>query len=197
MLLQNGYVLAFPEHLVLSDDEFFELCMANPDLNLERDKNKQVIIMSPSGSLSDSNSTRISGAILNWNDKVKLGKVFGSSAGFTLPDGSVKSPDCALVSKGRWNELSLTQKKKFAPVCPEFVVEIKSPTDSIDQLKSKMTEWMANGVKLGWLVDVEAETILVFKANESTSTVTPFNQSLSGGDVLPGFEFDLSLLLEE
>ncbi len=194
---QGSFTLTLPESRSFSSDEFFELCGANPELILERDKTGKIIIRPLHETILGYYTAILSSEISKWNLIAKAGVVFGSSAGFTLPDGSVKSPDCAWVSKEKWNELTLTLKQKFAPVCPEFVVEIMSPTDSIDQLKSNMTEWMTNGVKLGWLVDVDAETVLVFRANESISIVTPFNQSLSGGEVLPGLEFDVSLLLEE
>lgn len=194
--LENGYILEFPEDLTFTDDELFAFCQKNPELNIERDKHLNLIIMSPSGSLSDHFSHLISTELEIWNRNKKLGIVFGSSSGFTLPDGSMKSPDTAWVSTEQWNKLSREQKLKFAPVCPEFVVEVKSPSDSLKELKNKMTEWMNNGVKLAWLIDTEERKAYIYEGS-TEQTVDHFDTKLSGGTVLPGFEFDLSALKEE
>lgn len=195
-LLENGHILKFPEHLTFTDDELFAFCQKNPELNIERDKHQNLIIMSPSGSLSENLSTKILIKLGIWNEMHSPGKVFGSSAGFTLPDGSMRSPDVSWVSIEQWDNLTLDQKMKFAPVCPEFIVEVKSPSDSLKELKNKMTEWMANGVKLAWLIDTEEHKVNIYNNDGSQQVVESFDTKLSGGDVLPGFQFDLSLLKE-
>lgn len=196
-LLENGHILKFPENLTFTDDELFAFCQKNQELNIERDKHQNLIIMSPSGSLSDNLSTRILIKLGIWNELHFQGKVFGSSAGFTLPDGSMRSPDVAWISNKQWDELTKDQKIKFAPVCPEFVVEVKSPSDSLKELKSKMEEWMANGVRLAWLIDTEGQKAFVYDESGIERSIDGFNEKLSGENVLPGFEFDLSALKED
>ena len=191
---ENRYILTFPENLAFSDEELFQFCQANPEINVERDKNKRLVIMSPAGSLSDHYSHQISTELELWNRKERKGIVFGSSSGFILSDGSMRSPDASWVSSGKWNQLTIKQMQNFAPVCPEFVVEVKSPSDSLEQQKSKMLEWVANGIKLGWLVDVEDETVYIYNSQGLTTTVNSFDGSLTGEAVLPGFQFDLGLL---
>ncbi len=196
-LLENGYILEFPEGLTFTDDEFFAFCQKNPELNIERDKHQNLIIMSPSGSLSDHFSHLFSAELEFWNRKNKQGIVFGSSSGFTLPDGSMKSPDSAWISKGKWDRLTREQKMKFAPVCPEFVVEVKSPSDSLNELKKKMKEWMKNGVKLGWLIDIEEQRAYIYNESANEKIIQGFDKKLSGENVLPGFEFDLAQLSDQ
>lgn len=196
-LLENGHILKFPEHLTFTDDELFAFCQKNPELNIERDKYQNLIIMSPSGSLSENLSTKILIKLGIWNELHSPGKVFGSSAGFTLPDGSMRSPDVSWVSNHQWDKLTKEQKMKFAPVCPEFIVEVKSPSDSLKELKNKMTECMANGVELAWLIDIEEHKVNIYHKDGSHQEIKNFDKKLSGGDVLPGFEFDLSLLKDE
>ena len=192
-LLENGYALSFPEGMNFDDDELFAFCQANPELNIERNKNKQLLIMSPAGSLSGFYHFQILMALGKWNEN-KDGYVFDSSTGFTLPDGSMRSPDVAWVSSEKWNKLTLNQKEKFAPICPEFVVEVASPSDSIKELKNKMIEWVANGIGLGWLIDVKEEQTFIYSTNRLTGSLDSFDNILEGNDVLPGFTFDLKIL---
>ncbi len=196
-LLENGYILEFPEHLSFTDDELFAFCQKNPELNIERDKHLNLIIMSPTGSLTGNINSKILIKLGIWNDEMNSGKVFDSSTGFTLPDRSMRSPDVSWVSNEQWNNLSKDEKMKFAPVCPEFVVEVKSPSDSLKELKDKMTEWIANGVKLAWLIDTEEQNVSIYNHTGLHKVVETLDARLSGGDVLPGFEFDLSLLKDE
>lgn len=197
MLLENGYVLEFPEGLAFSDDEFFDFCQKNPGLKIERDQFFNLIIMSPTGSLSGHFNSMINAELSIWNRQSKLGKVFDSSSGFILPDQSVRSPDVSWVSNEQWIKLTRAQKMKFAPVCPEFVVELKSPSDSLKELKSKMERYITNGVKLGWLIDLEAQNVLVYDENGFERTIEGFSSSLTGQSVLPGFAFDLKILLND
>lgn len=179
--------------LSLNDDELFELCSANSELVIERNNKGDLIIMSPSGSKTGNRNLRIAGALLYWNDQTNLGYAFDSSAGFRLPDGSMFSPDCAWIEKSRWEQLSAEEQEKFAPLCPDFIVEIKSPSDSIKYLKEKMILWINNGCKLGWLIDPEEKKTYVYRADGSIQ-ISDFEHSLSGENVLPGFNFDLKKL---
>ena len=195
-LLENGYILKFPEHLTFTDDELFAFCQKNPELNIERDKHQNLIIKLPYGSLTGNINSKILIRLGIWNDEMNSGRVFDSSTGFTLPDRSMRSPDVSWVSNEQWDKLTLDQKMKFAPVCPEFVVEVKSPSDSLKELKNKMTKWMANGVKLAWLIDTDERKVSVYQKDGSQQMIESFDTKISGGDVLPDFQFDLSLLKE-
>ncbi|MEQ8471843.1 MAG: Uma2 family endonuclease [Marinoscillum sp.] len=197
MLLENGYVLEFPDGLAFSNDEFFDFCQKNPELKIERDHFFNLIIMSPTGSLSGFFNGQILLKLGIWNESNKLGKVFDSSSGFILPDNSVRSPDVSWVSNQQWDKLTRVQKMKFAPVCPEFVVELKSPSDSLKELKEKMETYASNGVKLGWLIDLEAQAVHLYDSKGFIKLVEGFSNNLSGESVLPGFELDLKFLLEE
>lgn len=191
--MENGYALSFPESLVFTDDQLYAFCRANPELNIERNKKGQLLIMSPVGSLSGFYHSKIISKLDLWSEK-NGGYVFDSSAGFTLPDGSMRSPDVAWVSSGKWNTLNESQKEKFAPICPEFIVEVASPTDAINELKNKMDEWVANGVKLGWLIDIPKEMVTLYNNKGLNKTMDSFEGHLDGEDVLPGFIFDLNIL---
>jgi Uma2 family endonuclease len=184
-------VLHSPALARLSDDEFFELCQANPALNFERNAHHEIIIMPPAGSESSESSLESQGQLWLWNRQTKLGHVYESSAGFTLPDSSVRSPDAAWLSQAKWAQLTPEQRRKFPPVCPEFMLEIKSPSDDVAVLQAKMEGYLANGMQLGFLLDVEAETAYVYRHGQPAETVQGYNQELSGEPVLPGFRLDL------
>lgn len=175
----------------LTDDEFFQLCQDNPSLNLERNAQHDIMFRSPAGSDSSASSAEGQGQLWLWNRQTKLGQTYDSSAGFTLPNGAVRSPDAAWLSKAQFDQLTAEQRRKFPPVCPEFVLEVKSPSDCLKDLQAKMEEYIANGVQLGFLLDVEAETAYVYRPGQAAETVTGYEQELSGEPVLPGFGLDL------
>ncbi len=187
-------VLKGKEMQLLTDEEFFAFCQSNPELNIERNKQREIIIMSPTGSLSSYRNSEIVAQLSNWNDKYRTGLVFDSSGGFTLPDQSIKAPDAAWVSKNQWKGLSQKEKEGFAPVCPEFIVELKSKSDRLKDVQRKMEEWLANGVLLGWLIDPEKEETYIYSSKQPTTTITGFDQKVSADPVLPGFQLDLSRL---
>lgn len=178
----------------MTDEEFFRFCQDNPDLRIERSSNGEIIIMSPTGSRSGRLSGEIFGQLYLWNRRHQDGKVFDSSTGFTLRDGSVLSPDASWISQEKWEALSREEQEGFAPVCPEFVIELKSPSDRLRALKDKMERWMANGCQLAWLVFPEVETVFIYRADGSRDEVHGFDRSVSGEDVLPGFELELAPL---
>ncbi|MCW3107613.1 MAG: hypothetical protein JWQ09_2119 [Segetibacter sp.] len=193
----TGYIpLELPAKESMTEEEFFDFCSANKHIKIERDENGQILIMPPAGLESDSNSSNIAAEIYNWNKLTKSGKSFGSSAGFTLPDKSVRSPDAAWLSKEKWESLSADERKKFGHISPDFIVEVMSPSDDLAYLQNKMQLWIKNGVRLGWLVDTESKTAYVYRADGSVSKINSFNQTLTGEDVLPGFSFDLNTLLQ-
>lgn len=175
----------------LSDDEFFELCRLNPELRLERTAQHDIMFRSPAGSDSSESSGESYGQLWLWNRQARLGHVYESSAGFTLPDTSVRSPDAAWLSQAAWSTLTPEQRRRFPPVCPEFMLEVKSPSDRLADLQAKMEAYLANGMQLGFLLDVAAETAYVYRPGQPAETVQGYAQELSGEPVLPGFRLDL------
>ncbi len=174
----------------LTEEQFFCLCADNKELRIERDKNKNIIVMSPTGSLTGSLHADILRQLANWNYKYKFGKVFDSSAGFTLPNSAVRAADVAWIAKERWEKVPQKDKERFAHICPDFVIEVLSKTDSLKATKEKMEEWIINGCRLAWLIDINKKTVYVYKPNAAIE-IKNFAQQLSGEDVLPKFKLDL------
>ena len=178
----------------MSEEDFFAFCQANRDFRIERDEEGNIIIMTPTGSETGTYNVKISALLFNWNEEQSGGYVFDSSTGFRLVNGAVRSPDASWVSKDKWESLSLEDRRKFAPICPDFVIELRSETDSLDKLKEKMLEYIANGCLLGWLIDRPHQSVFIYRANGTISLIESFDQSLAGEAVLPGFVFPLSVL---
>jgi len=178
----------------MTEDEFFHFCRQNPDLRVERSCKGEIIIMSPTGSRTGMRNSEINRQLANWNMEHRLGYVFDSSTGYKLPSGSERSPDASWVSRQKWEALSAEEQDKFAPVCPEFVIELKSPSDLLQTLQDKMEVWMSNGCQLAWLIHPERETVFIYRADGSRDELHGFDRRVSGEDVLPGFELDLSAL---
>ncbi|SEI69829.1 Endonuclease, Uma2 family (restriction endonuclease fold) [Dyadobacter sp. SG02] len=179
----------------MSDDEFFEFCQINDTLEFERDSHGNIILMSPTGSIGGGFNADVTTALNVWNRQSGLGKVFESSSGFKLPDGSIRSPDVSWIRKERWNAISREEKLKFAPICPDFVIEIRSVSDGLQYLVDKMKEYMANGAQLGWLIDSFDEKVHVFRI-DGTVEIKQINEILSDEQILPGFSIDLTEFLE-
>ncbi len=179
----------------MSEDEFFYFCQQNPNLRIEREADKKIKIMEPTGNESGFYELEVSSEVRNWAKADKSGIAFSPSTGFTMPTGAVKSPDASWLPLHEWLKLPAEDRKKFTHVCPYFVVEVRSENDSLVDLQHKMLEWIENGVKLGWLIDPKTRTSYIYRANGSMETVEGFDKKLSGEDVLKGFELDLSLLI--
>lgn len=177
----------------LSEEEFFHLCAQNRELRFERDKNQNIIVMSPTGIETSFYNSEIILQLGIWNKQQKSGIVFESNAGFTLPNGAVRSPDTSWLSNERYHELSEEDKKRFAHTCPEFVIELKSPTDALHSLKEKMHEWIENGAQLAWLINPETKNVIIYRKDGSIAE-QDFTKPVSGEDVLPGFELDLGFV---
>ena len=180
----------------LTDDQFLEFCEQNEGYKIERD-HTGLILMEPTFSETGYFNMKLSSKFFNWNDASALGYLFDSSTGFTLPNNSLRSPDVTWVSKTRWQTLTPEAKKGFAQVCPDFVAELRSDSDRIRELKSKMKEYIDNGTQLAWLIDRSAQKVYIYRADGSMDTIENFDTSLSGEDVLVGFEMDLGFLKEE
>ena len=179
----------------MSDDEFFEYCAKNETATrIERDSNRQIILMPPTGTIAGNYNIKIATQLELWNQDKKKGISFDSSAGFTLPDDSVFSPDAAWMRIEKWKKVSKEDQQKFAHVCPDFVVELKSPSDNLKYLKNKMQKWIENGCALAWLINPENKTVFIYRNDGTIDKVTGFDKTLLGEDVLHGFELNLSIL---
>jgi Uma2 family endonuclease len=186
--------LAFPGK-GMSDDQFFEFCQLNRDLKIERTAKGEIIIMSPTGGETGNWNAALTAVLFNWNFKKKLGRTFDSSTGFKLPTGATYGPDSAWITNEKWSTLSPAERKKFLPVVPDFIAEIRSENDNLQPIKEKIAEFMGCGCRLAWLIDSKNGVTYTYKADGSETKV-PFNQLLTGEDVLPSFEVKLADLFE-
>lgn len=174
----------------LTDEQFHGLCRDNPDLRLEMTAQRELVIMAPTGSKTGLRYSRLNQRLANWAERDGSGLSFDSSTGFTLPDGAKRAPDAAWIRRERWEALSEEQQEGFAPLCPDFVVELRSPQDSLETLRGKMAEYLANGVRLGWLIDPVDRRITVYRPGQPVESLED-PAAVSGDPVLPGFSFDV------
>lgn len=180
----------------MTDDEFFRFASSNRDYKIERQANGQIIINMTTGLQTSNLNSDFNGELWFWNRQHKLGYVFDSNGGFTLPDTSVKSPDASWVRKDRWENLADDEKKVFGSIVPDFVVEIVSESDSLDQQKIKMKQWIENGVMLAWLIDPASQKTFVYHFGKSEFEIKGFDETLNGEDILPNFSINLKELIE-
>ncbi len=188
------FELHFPETLQFDDDAFFAFCQANPELKLERTKDGEIIVMALTGGKTGIKNSEIIAELTLWNRQSRPGYVFDSSTGFRLPNGATRSPDAAWVAKERWEALTEVQQEKFPPLCPDFVIELKSESDGLKSAQAKMGEWLENGCRLAWLLDPQESKAYLYQPGREVEELEGFTQKLSGVEVLPGFELDLKLL---
>ena len=179
----------------MSEDEFFDFCQVNEFLRIERTHEGEIIMMVPIGGESSNQNLRIAAKLDLWAATDGRGVVFDSSAGFVLPNGAMRAPDAAWVRRERLATLTAAQKRKFLPLCPDFVIEVRSPTDRIAKLREKMAEYLANGAQLGWLIEPDPRRVHVYSANGRIE-ILKNPQSVSGDPVLPGFTLDLQPIWE-
>ncbi len=178
----------------LSENYFFALCQENRDIRFERTVHGEIIIMPPTGGETSFRNSELTTELNLWNRRKKEGIVFDSSGGFKLPNNATRSPDAAWVTKERWSKLTAAERSKFPPLCPDFVVELASESDSITTLKEKMMEYLANGCRLGWLIAPNEEKVWIYRPDKPIETISSFKETLSGENVLPGFTLDLNIL---
>jgi len=178
----------------MDDDAFYSFCRQNDHLKFERNPDGLIIAMPNTGGKTGHRNTKLNSRLDFWSESYG-GLVFDSSTAFKLPNEAIRSPDVSWVSDERWNQLTESQQEKFPPIAPEFVIELMSRTDSLVSAKAKMQEYIDNGVRLGWLIDVRQADVLIYRADGTISRHTDFDQPISGEDILPGFLFDLRLLL--
>ena len=181
----------------LTDDTFMRICRSNPDYQFERSKEGKLIIMDLTNSEAGNYNLEVSIEVGVWNRQNQTGKVFDSSTGFTLPNTAIKAPDVSWIRLEKWLALSVEERRKFAHITPDFVIELRSSEDdSLKDLKAKMDEYIENGVQLGWLLDRIQGKAYVYRPNRETRIFDNFEHDvLSGEDVLEGFELKLSMLL--
>jgi Uma2 family endonuclease len=175
-----------PESVVPVDDTLFlEICEKNPDNRIERTKKGEIKIMAPSGGETGKWNASVIGIFYNWNQRKKLGKIFDSSTAFRLPSRAIRSPDLAYVSLARWNSLTTSERESFPPICPDFVLEIRSKSDKLIDLQLKMLEWIESGSQLAWLLDLENQEFYIYRPNKEMEMISGKEAILSGESTLP------------
>ena len=186
------------ESISLTDEQFFQLCQNNRDLKFERNANGDLVIMSPTGGETGSYNAGLTAQLWLWNQENQLGKVFDSSTGFKLPNGAVReawatpirSPDASWITLEHWNALTPEQRQKFIPLCPDFVIELRSASDRLKTLQEKMQEYIENGLRLGWLINPQDRRVEIYRSGKEVD-ILESPKSLSGEEVLPGFVLHL------
>lgn len=184
-------VLKFHPVISMTDEQLFDFCQLNKNFRIERKANGEIIIASPTNSENDQRNFELIGQLGIWKKQDGTGVGFGSSGGFTLPNGAVRSPDAAWIKKTDWEAIPVDKRKKFAPLTPEFVVELRSESDSLKVLQDKMVEYINNGAKLGWLIDRKERKVYIYRPNTAVEQLDN-PSTLSGEDILSGFVLDLS-----
>ena len=180
----------------ISERDLEKICAENPDARLEINTEGQLIIMSPTGSESGKRNTSLIFQVELWNRQQNLGIVFDSSTGFKLANGAIRSPDVSWVTLAKWNSLTKQQQRKFAPIDPDFVIELMSPTDDLDELQNKMAEYMDCGVRLGWLINPDEKQVEIYRQQQEPE-ILDNPATLSGEDILPGLIVNLKDILAD
>jgi Uma2 family endonuclease len=177
----------------LTDNQFYQLCRENPEVKFERNTKGEILIMSPTGGETGKRNFEIGIDFGIWNRQTKLGVCFDSSTCFKLPNGANRSPDVAWIKKDRWDTLTPEEQEKFPPIAPDFVLELMSPSDSLQETRAKMQEYMNNGVKLGWLINRKMGQVEIYRLGKPVE-ILDLPQELSGEDVLPGFILNMEII---
>ena len=182
--------IRFPNSICLSEEDFFEFCQLNKDLRIERTRNGEIVIMPPTGGETGNRGAEITFQLKLWAKQDGTGEVFDSSTGFTLPNMATRSPDAAWVVRSRLSILTPEEKQNFIPLCPDFVIELKSPSDNLKTVQAKMEEYIENGARLGWLLNPETRRVEVYGPGGRREVIEAA-ESVSGDPVLQGFKLDL------
>ncbi len=189
----TAITINFNSIIKLTEDQFYDLCRANPDLKFERNSKGEIVIVPPTGGETGKYNAEITIDFGIWNRQAKLGVVFDSSTCFHFPNGADRSPDVAWIKQERWDTLTQQQQEKFPPIAPDFVLELMSPTDRLKETQAKMQEYMNNGVKLGWLINRKTRLVEIYRQGKAIE-VLENPTDLSGEDVLPGFILHLEFI---
>jgi Uma2 family endonuclease len=183
------------DRVQFTDEQFYQLCLSNPELTIERDAEGRLIVMSPVGGDSGSREMDLGGEVYIWNRQIQRGKVFSSSTLFKLPGGGDRSPDVAWVELSRWEALTPEQRQKFPPIAPDFVIELRSRTDNLQTLQDKMLEYLQSAVRLGWLFNPQNQQVEIYRQGQPKE-VRSLPTQLSGEDILPGFVLEVPLFTD-
>lgn len=186
----NTVTLNLDPIIRLTDEQFYQLCMANKDVSLELNAEGELIIVPPVGGESGRSEADLIIKVGNWNYQTKLGIVFSSSTIFRLPNGAKRSPDVAWIKLERWEALTAEEREKFPPLTPDFIIELRSKTDRLKTLQEKMQEYIDNGLHLGWLINLEDQEVEIYRIGKPVEIVK-LPAVISGEDVLPGFELEI------
>jgi Uma2 family endonuclease len=173
-----------------TSEQFEQLCEANPELKFERASTGELVIMSPTGGETGKDNAELIADFVIWNRTAKLGVIFDSSTCFRLPEGGDRSPDVSWIEQSRWDRLAPEQKRRFPPVCPDFVLELMSPTDNLSTVQAKMQEYLRSGLRLGWLLNPKDRQVEIYRAGQAVQMLQA-PTALSGEDVLPNFTLNL------
>jgi Uma2 family endonuclease len=189
----NALTVNLQSVLDLTDEQFFKLCQANRDLRFERTATGELIIMPPTGGETGNKNARITQQLMNWTDADGTGIAFDSSTCFKFPNGADRSPDAAWIKLERWNALTEEEKEKFPPICPDFVIELLSPSDSLKVAQEKMKEYIDNGVSLGFLINRKSRQMEIYRQGKEVE-VLDSPATVSGEDILNGFVLNLGMI---
>ncbi|HEY9607180.1 MAG TPA: Uma2 family endonuclease [Allocoleopsis sp.] len=179
----------------LTDEQFYQLCRANSDVKFERNAKGELIIMPPTGGGTGKRNIELAADLVIWNRQTRLGVCFDSSTCFRLPQGGDRSPDVSWILQSRWDSLTPDEQEKFPPICPDFVLELMSPSDNLKIAQEKMQEYLNNGIRLGWLINRSTQTVEIYRQGQEVE-VLQSPATLSGEDVLPGFVLNLQTIWE-
>jgi Uma2 family endonuclease len=182
-----------PSKLRMNDDEFFQFCQLNPELRIERTSEGDIIVLAPTGGKTGRRNAKLIAAFGSWAEKEGSGQFFDSSTEFILPNGAGRSPDLSWIRNERWLALTEKQQEQFPPLCPDFVVELRSPTDRLKTLTTKMEEYIANGAQLGWLIDPLERKVHIYRPGGTVEVMDDAKQ-VSGEALLNGFVLDVQSL---
>lgn len=183
--------VSFPAIAPMTRDEFYAFCQANRDLRIERTATGDVVIMPPAFSDTGNRNFNLAVQLGIWTEQDGTGLGFDSSAGFTLPNGATRSPDAAWIKAEKWDALTDEEKASFAPICPDFAIELRSASDTLSGLKAKMQEYIDNGVSLGWLIDRQNRTVYIYRPNREPEVLENPDR-VSGEPELPGFSLPMA-----
>ena len=189
----NALTVNLDSVIKMTDDQFFELCQNNRELRFERNTNGELIIMPPTGGETGNRNGRLNQQLFNWSDTDGTGIAFDSSTCFKLPNGADRSPDASWIKLERWDALTDEEKQKFPPICPDFVIELLSPSDSLKTTQEKMQEYIDNGVGLGILINRKSRQVEIYRQGKEVE-VLDSPAGVSGEDVLKGFVLNLGMI---
>jgi len=192
-MAMNALTVSLKSVIDMTDDQFFQLCQNNRELRFERNANGELIIMPPTGGETGNRNGRLNQQLFNWTDADGTGIAFDSSTCFKLPNGADRSPDASWIKLERWDALSDEEKQKFPPICPDFVIELLSPSDSLKTTQEKMKEYIDNGVRLGILINRKSRQVEIYRPGKEVE-VLDSPATVSGEDVLKGFVLNLGMI---